>query len=395
MNVEGASGRVHRDGRVVGRSLAALDGLVDLAVLAIDLRRAKLHDLAVRLVSERVLARRRRGLVGERLEDHLVEAGREAVLEDRRHRQIAQRAAVVSGGGRLSLLEKALRGPRVLFVGARFRRLDVLDVFANVFLLRPNRQDLAQRLQLLVGLARLGVEVGERAQGFDVFRRELERPLVERDRLRLEPERAVGARRGRERPCRIGLRSEQPVDPPRGGLLIAAHHREIDPLVEVVGVVEAERRVAIGRLVRLGRATDVAKGGGVDAQEGDRARISFERGFEGEHRGAFQTRLAVELDASEDAANVERVAHEHLVVIRRGVAPVGAGASELGLRQEKVDRVLVLAHQRLCAIEPLPFLVAIVGQLGGEQMRGRAWELHSPRDGRDPGRCAGPSRHLR
>ena len=137
VNVEGARRRVRGDGRVVGGALAALDGFVDLAILAVDARGAELDDLAVGLVAEAVFARGGGRFVGERLEDDLVKAGSEVVLEDRGHDEIAQRASIVTSVRRLALLEEALGGPRVLLVGTGLRRLDVLDVFAHVFFLRP------------------------------------------------------------------------------------------------------------------------------------------------------------------------------------------------------------------------------------------------------------------
>ncbi len=89
MHVEGPSRRVRCDGRVVGGSLAALDGFVDLAVLAIDAGGSKLNHLAVGLVREGVLARAGGRFVGERLEDDLVKPRSEAVLEDGGDRQVA------------------------------------------------------------------------------------------------------------------------------------------------------------------------------------------------------------------------------------------------------------------------------------------------------------------
>jgi hypothetical protein len=74
----------------------------------------------------------------------------------------------MAAGGRPPLLEKTFGRPGVLLVGARLRRFDVLDVFAHVFLLGPDSQDLTQRFELLFLLSGLAVEIGESAQRLDV-----------------------------------------------------------------------------------------------------------------------------------------------------------------------------------------------------------------------------------
>ncbi len=141
---------------------------------------------------------------------------------------------------RLALLEEAIGGPRVLLVGTGLRRLDVLDVFAHVFFLRPQRKDLAKCLQLLFLLAGLAVKIGQRAERFDVLRRQVERFLVVGDRLRLSTERTVRARREREGPSRVGIGREQAIDPAGRRLFFATHDGEIDPLAQVVRVVKAK-----------------------------------------------------------------------------------------------------------------------------------------------------------
>src|SRR5262249_7588201 len=143
--------------------------------------------------------------VGERLEDHLMEARGEPVLKNGRHREIAQRAAIVSPRGGLALLEETLGGPSVLLVRPRLGGLDVRGVLAHVLLLGSNRQDLPERLELLVLLAGFGVKIRQRPQRLDVLGRQLERTLVESDGLRLLSECAGGARRYREGPRRVGI----------------------------------------------------------------------------------------------------------------------------------------------------------------------------------------------
>ena len=195
--------------RVIDVALAGLHRLVDLPALAVDPRAPELHRLRVRLVAEGVLPGARRRGVRQRLEHDLVEAAREAALEDRRHLEVHQRAAVLAVGRLVPALEELRRGPRVGLVGARPAGLREGHVLPHFLELRAQLEDALQEHELLVGLPGEGVGVRQGAHDVGVVRREVHGALVERDEPRAVAELGVGLGRGGDRCGSVGVGGER------------------------------------------------------------------------------------------------------------------------------------------------------------------------------------------
>ena len=235
-----------------------------------DLRAAELHRLGVGLEREGVLARLGGGRVGERLEDDLVEAAREAVGEDRGDLEVDERAPVAAVRGLVAELQELGGGARVGLVGARPARLGVRDVLADVLLLRAELEDALEQAELLVGLAAERVDVGERAQRGDVVGREIERAPVHA-RSPWGDRRARRRRGPRPRGARplSGFVSTRRSIQRAARRRVAARERELDAVGHDRRVVEAELRVAAGELLGLGRAVELAERCGRRAEERD------------------------------------------------------------------------------------------------------------------------------
>jgi hypothetical protein len=340
LHVERARRRVHRDRRIVGGAFAVLDRFIDFAVGAVHLRAAQLHDLSIGFVGEAVLAPRRRGGLGERLKHDLPELARQAVVEDGRDGQVTQGAARLARRRREALLQELVGVPSVGFVGARLGGLEVLDILAHVAILRANPQDFPQAEQLLVTPAELALQLAERAQRTDVFRSQLERALVRCGGALGLSERTIGARGYPERPLVGVVRRQQPLDPTLGLRPIAARDREIDHARQVVGVVEASRRVALLGFGRVGGATQEPQLARVHVEQVDRLRGPPHRLLQHAQRRSRQAGHVVELDTSGEGQKVVGIFGEHAVENRRRVAPVGAVSAMDGAGVQQLFRGL-------------------------------------------------------
>ena len=270
VDVVRARRRIHRDSGVVRCSLAALDGLVDLAVLTIDARRAKLNDLSVSVEVEAELAPRRCGLLRERLEHHLVEAAREAVRKHRGDDEVPQGATRVALVRRAAHREKALGRPRVRLVSAQTGRVDTLQILAHVLGLRLQGDDLPEQTQLRLTIAVFAVQVTERAKGGDVFGRHGESARVGSARAVLLAERTVRLGSDAAHPRAIGFAVQEPPEPALGARAIATRDGELDHLSKETRVVEAQRRVASLDLERLRLAARRTQLTGIRAKQKDR-----------------------------------------------------------------------------------------------------------------------------
>ncbi len=94
-------------------------------------------------------------------------------------------------------------------------------------------------------------------------------------------------------------------------------------------------------------------------------RLAGHGALEGGERGALEPRLDVQLDEAERGAHVVGVDRQDLLEDGHRVAPVGAGAGELGLGEEHVHVARVRDGRGL--LDPLALLVAALRELAGEQ----------------------------
>ena len=344
---------------------------------------AKLDRFRVRLEAEAVLPRFGRRRVRERLKHDLPETTGEPVREDRAHGEVDERPAILSPGGLISPGQERLRLARVLLVGPRLARLGVGDVLADVFLLRLELEHPPEQADLLVASTDDAVGIGELLHRVGVLGREVERPLVHRDRVRPVPELEVLACRVAESAGFIRVHRQQAIDPSRCGRGVAARDREVDPARDA-GVVEAKRRVPLLHLVGFGRSVLTAKGVHHRADEPDAARSPVERAPEEDERRLVEAGLGVEVVARERGSDVVRIERENAIVEGDRVSPVRAAARVSGLREKNIH---ALVHRRLrgcaagCLLDPGRALVAPLRQLTGEEQA-----LHGRRLRRSLGR---------
>ncbi len=300
-----------------------------------------------------------------------MEAAREPVGEHARHLQVDQRPPRQALGRRAALREELVGRARVQLVGPRRRGRDVRELVADVLRLRHDLEHPLEEPELFAALARERVHFRELPHHVGVFGREVERPAVGGHGARPLAE-AHPRLRGRLEGARaVGVRREEPVDPPGRAGHVPAGHRHVDARAGERRVVEAQRRVPLGHLVGLGLAAFVAQRGDRRAEQPDAVRAAHQRLLELGERGVTEARLLVELDLGERRGHVVGVEGEDALVIRDGVPPVHAGPGVRRAGEERLDglgaRRAAGGHDRVGPVDPCGALVAALGHVPREE----------------------------